>query len=328
MQVGNRNVETLSASLPLPSAPDRRMPLFYHSLYTDGIHPDARFPRDRYKLIAARFDNADSARHVRVAEAPQASRDEVLLAHEANYVHRFLDNQMAHDERRRIGLRPWTPLLIPRTLHIMGGAIAALKSVSHTGGFAANMAGGTHHSHKSFGSGYCVFNDIAICALLARDEHGYDRVAVLDLDVHQGDGTATILAGEDGIVTISIHGEKNFPFRKATSDHDFPLPSGTNDEGYLSAVHDSLEILKAYSPEILLFQAGVDALEVDTLGKLNVSKDGMRIRNDMVFSFLNRKTPCILFMGGGYSDPISHTVDSFYDLFVAAAKSNSLFEAI
>ena len=208
---------------------------------------------------------------------------------------------------------------------IIGGAVEALAHVTRFGGMAGNMAGGTHHSHRSFGSGYCVFNDLAICALLARDEHGYERIAVLDLDVHQGDGTATILEGEEGIITVSVHGEKNFPFRKANSDHDFALPNGTGDEGYLRAVKESLDIIEAFSPEILLFQAGVDALELDALGNLEVSKDGMRIRNDMVFSFLDRRTPCVLFMGGGYSDPIEHTVDAFHDLFEAAAESNALY---
>ena len=304
------------------------MPIWYNEIYTDGIASSARFPRNRYRLLKDRLHEFQETGLIQIKNPKPVSREKLMIAHEENYVDRFLSGSLDPQEIRRIGLEPWTDSFVPRTLKIMGGAVSALEHVTEFGGIAGNMAGGTHHSHKSFGSGYCVFNDIAICALLARDEHGYDRVAVLDLDVHQGDGTATILAGEDGIVTISIHGEKNFPFRKATSDHDFPLPSGTNDEGYLSAVHDSLEILKAYSPQILLFQAGVDALEVDTLGKLNVSKDGMKIRNDMVFSFLNRKTPCIFFMGGGYSDPISHTVDSFYDLFVAAAKSNSLFESI
>jgi acetoin utilization deacetylase AcuC-like enzyme len=210
-------------------------------------------------------------------------------------------------------------------MRIVGGAVEALTHVTRYGGIAGNMAGGTHHSHRSFGSGYCVFNDLAICALLARDKHGYERIAVLDLDVHQGDGTATILRDEKSIITISVHGEKNFPFRKAVSDYDFPLPNGTGDEGYLGAVKESLAIVEAFSPDILLFQAGVDALEFDALGNLEVSKNGMKIRNDLVFSFLDRRTPCIFFMGGGYSDPIKHTIDAFNDLFEAAAESNASY---
>ena len=163
--------------------------------------------------------------------------------------------------------------------------------------------------------------------MLARDKHGYERIAVLDLDVHQGDGTATILKDEEGIITISVHGEKNFPFRKAVSDHDFPLPNGTGDQGYLHAVKESLAIIDAFSPDILLFQAGVDALEFDDLGNLEVSKNGMKIRNDLVFSFLDRRTPCVFFMGGGYSDPIDYTIDAFNDLFEGAAESNALFDS-
>jgi acetoin utilization deacetylase AcuC-like enzyme len=242
-------------------------------------------------------------------------------------VERFLSGSLESREIRRIGLEPWTDAFVPRTMRIVGGAVEALAHVTRFGGIAGNMAGGTHHSHRSFGSGYCVFNDLAICALLARDKHGYERIAVLDLDVHQGDGTATILKDEEGIITISVHGEKNFPFRKAVSDHDFPLPNGTGDQGYLHAVKESLAIIDAFSPDILLFQAGVDALEFDALGNLEVSKNGMKIRNDLVFSFLDRRTPCVFFMGGGYSDPIDYTIDAFNDLFEGAAESNALFDS-
>ena len=248
------------------------------------------------------------------------------MAHDRDYVERFLSGSLKPGEIRRIGLEPWTDTFVPRTLRIVGGAVEALAHVTRFGGIAGNMAGGTHHSHRSFGSGYCVFNDLAICALQARDEYGYERIAILDLDVHQGDGTATILKDEEGIITISVHGEKNFPFRKAVSDYDFPLPNGTGDEGYLRAVEESLAIIEAFSPDILLFQAGVDALEFDALGNLEVSRNGMKIRNELVFSFLGCRTPCVFFMGGGYSDPIYHTVDAFNDLFEAAAESNALYD--
>ena len=148
---------------------------------------------------------------------------------------------------------------------------------------------------------------------------------MLDLDVHQGDGTATILRGYEGVVTISVHCEGNFPFRKAESDHDFPLPIGTCDEGYLEAVEQALAIVSDFSPDILLFQAGVDGLEADALGKLSLSRKGMMARNQLVFSQLGGITPCVFFMGGGYSDPIEHTVDAFYDLFEVAARFNKEF---
>ena len=305
----------------------RPMPVWYHEIYTEGINRSARFPRDRYRMLRERLNDLQGTGLIHIETSEPIDRGILLIAHEQDYVDRFLSGSLDPKEIRRIGLEPWTDAFVPRTMRIVGGAVEALAHVARFGGMAANMAGGTHHSHRSFGSGYCVFNDLAICALLARDEHGYERIAVLDLDVHQGDGTATILEGEEGIITISVHGEKNFPFRKAKSDYDFPLPNGTGDEGYLGAVKESLCIIEDFSPDILLFQAGVDALDYDALGNLDVSEDGMRIRNNMVFSSLDRRIPCVLFMGGGYSDPIQHTIDAFHDLFVAAAESNALYDS-
>ena len=303
----------------------RPMPVWYHEIYTEGIDMSARFPRERYRMLRNRLDDLQGTGLIQIQKSEPIDKEILLLAHDRDYVDRFLSGTLESGEIRRIGLEPWTDAFIPRTMRIIGGAVEALSYVTKFGGIAGNMAGGTHHSHRSFGSGYCVFNDLAICALLARDKHGYERIAVLDLDVHQGDGTATILKGEEGIITISVHGEKNFPFRKAVSDYDFPLPNGTGDEGYLRAVEESLAIIEAFSPDILLFQAGVDALEFDALGNLEVSKNGMKTRNDLVFSFLDRRTPCVFFMGGGYSNPIEYTVDAFNDLFEAAAESNALY---
>ena len=301
------------------------MPVWYHETYTEGIDRSARFPRDRYRLLRKRLNHLEGTGLIQILNSEPIDKATLLVAHDRDYVERFLSGSLESGEIRRIGLEPWTDAFVPRTMRIVGGAVEALTHVTRYGGIAGNMAGGTHHSHRSFGSGYCVFNDLAICALLARDKHGYERIAVLDLDVHQGDGTATILRDEKSIITISVHGEKNFPFKKAVSDYDFPLPNGTGDEGYLGAVKESLAIVEAFSPDILLFQAGVDALEFDALGNLEVSKNGMKIRNDLVFSFLDRRTPCIFFMGGGYSDPIKHTIDAFKDLFEAAAESNASY---
>ena len=207
----------------------------------------------------------------------------------------------------------------------MGGSVSALEHVLTHGGLSGNLAGGTHHSHRGFGSGYCVFNDLSVCALLARDRHGCSRVVVLDLDVHQGDGTATILAGEEGVVTISVHCAQNFPFRKTLSDHDIAVESGMGDDEYLSVVDDAMALVEQYEPELLLFQAGVDGLAQDALGRLELSREGMRYRNKRVFDYvLDNEVPCVVFMGGGYSKPIDHTVDSLFDLFRGAANANSL----
>jgi len=299
------------------------LPLYSHPLYTDGIHPQARFPRERYHMITRRLESLGSAL-IELRESPLASLEELELAHDPRYVERFLSAQMSERERRKIGLRPWTPLLIPRTQRIVGGAVAALSDALSSGGFAANLAGGTHHAHRDWGSGFCVFNDLAICAQLALQRYGLQRVAILDLDVHQGDGTATLLADRPEVFTCSVHCEANFPFHKVESDLDLPLPAGAGDLEYLSAVHQSLGAVERAAPELLLFQAGVDALQSDALGRLEVSQRGMEERNEAVLTFcLERSIPCVIFMGGGYSEPIEESVTAFASLFCQAALAHS-----
>jgi len=205
----------------------------------------------------------------------------------------------------------------------MGGATAALKQVVDYGGIAGNMAGGTHHAHYDFGSGYCIFNDLAVCALLALEKYGFDRVAILDFDVHQGDGTATILQNVSNALTISVHCQENFPFRKSVSDHDLPLSADATNEEYLAIVEQAITLATEFNPDIILYQAGVDGLATDSLGKLNLTRDAMQQRNRMVFDIsLKHSIPTVVFMGGGYSKPISHTIDAFTDLFLDAALIN------
>ena len=302
------------------------MPLYYHDLYTDGIDPSARFPRERYRRLKARLERSDDAHLVSIREAPETSRAALLRAHEPGFVDRFLAGELGHKERRRIGLRPWTPLLIPRTLRIVGGALAALHDVTRDGGVAANMAGGTHHAHHDWGSGYCVFNDLAVCARVAVQRLDYRRVLVLDLDVHQGDGTATILSGDAHVRTVSLHCEKNFPFRKAESSWDIGLPQATDDEGYHRALDAVLTDAVDYAPDLVLFQAGVDGLAADALGRLALSREGMSRRNERVLRLCHtRGTPCVVFMGGGYSNPIEPTLDAFEDLFASAARAHQRY---
>ena len=227
---------------------------------------------------------------------------------------------------RRIGLTPWTPKMIERTLRLTGGAVEATIHAVKYGGITGNMAGGTHHAHRDFGSGYCVFNDLAISAMHAIENLGVGRVAILDLDVHQGDGTATILSKEERTRTISVHCSTNFPFRKSESDFDLPIEPESGDGLYLEKVREAVKFCLDFQPDLVLYQAGVDGLEHDHLGKLNVTRKGMKLRNQHVFEeMLNHRIPTVVFMGGGYSKPIEHTIDSFYDLFIDAMKWNKLW---
>ena len=305
------------------------LPVWYHPLYTDGIHPDARFPRDRYVRLLERLKNPVRSQDERTSTEGQPSfqfrtpqpiaRQHLLLAHDVDYVDRFLAGNLTQKEMKRIGLTPWTEAMVQRTLVLMGGALEATEHAVQFGGLTANMAGGTHHAHRGFGSGYCVFNDLAVCAVHALNNLDINNVAVLDLDVHQGDGTATVLDRVNGALTVSVHCATNFPFRKSRSDHDLAVPPESGDVAYLEAVELALDLCFEHQPELLLFQAGVDALATDSLGKLNVTREGMKRRNDLVFErAIACGIPVVVFMGGGYAKPLTHTVDAFDDLFTQA----------
>jgi acetoin utilization deacetylase AcuC-like enzyme len=305
---------------------DHRLSIWYHPIYTNGIHPDARFPRDRYTKLVDKLKTPEYVDKFIIKQPTEASRNELILAHDPYYVDNFLNQNLTEKEVKRIGLTPWTPQIIPRTLFLMGGAIAALDHVMDHGGIAGNMAGGTHHAHYDFGSGYCIFNDLAVCSLLALSKYNVTKIAVVDFDVHQGDGTATILQHVDEVLTISVHCRQNFPFRKSESDYDLELPANAGDEEILAEVAKALERTKQFAPELILFQAGVDGLATDALGKLNISRQGMSKRNEMVFDLaVDQLIPTIVFMGGGYSKPIHHTIDAFGDLFLSASRANKKF---
>ena len=300
--------------------------LWYHVLYTNGFHDGARFPKYRYQKLLDRLKQSEQFNQLTIRKPEPIARRSLLLAHDATYVDGFLEGKLSEKEMRRIGLTPWTPKMIERTLRLTGGAVEATIHAVKYGGITGNMAGGTHHAHRDFGSGYCVFNDLAISAMHAIENLGVGRVAILDLDVHQGDGTATILSKEERTRTISVHCSTNFPFRKSESDFDLPIEPESGDGLYLEKVREAVKFCLDFQPDLVLYQAGVDGLEHDHLGKLNVTRKGMKLRNQHVFEeMLNHRIPTVVFMGGGYSKPIEHSIDSFYDLFIDAMKWNKLW---
>jgi acetoin utilization deacetylase AcuC-like enzyme len=213
---------------------------------------------------------------------------------------------------RRIGF-PWSEGLVRRTLASVGGTLAATADALATG-FGGNLAGGTHHAFHGEGAGFCVFNDIAIAIRAHRL-----RAAVLDLDVHQGDGTAAIFDGDDSVFTVSVHGENNFPFRKQRSDLDIALADGAEDGEYLERVAEALSAVAAFGPEIVFYQSGVDGLATDQLGRLRLTQGGLEARDRTVFEFVRERALAIVVtLGGGYSQPISHTVVAHATTFRAA----------
>ena len=292
--------------------------LYYDPIYTEGLDPKVRFPRERYQLLATRLtENSD----IHIQRPPLATREQIVTAHDERYVDLFIEGKLDSTAIRRIGLRPWTPAIVERTLRLVGGSLSALDHALSNISIAGNMAGGTHHAYRDCGSGYCIFNDVAICALAALKEPNIKKVLVLDLDVHQGDGTAAILQGHPNIFTCSIHAESNFPFRKQQSDLDVHLADETKDADYLACLDRTLKKIQPHRYDCILFQAGVDPLEEDALGRLALTRAGLHQRNERVFQ-LHRQyhLPVVIFMGGGYAKPIERTVDAFEDLFTEAAQ--------
>ena len=290
--------------------------IFYHPIYTSGIAKTSNFPRDRYQLIFESISKSNHNKNIEFKIPKKISIEHLYKVHQKKYVDQFLNGSLPQAKQRKIGLRPWNSKIIDRTLLIMGGSVNAVAS-SLKNGASANLAGGTHHAYYDYGSGYCIFNDLVISAYYCKEKFKeYQNILILDLDVHQGDGTASMVKDDKSIFTFSMHCESNFPLKKQISDLDIPLKKGMEDETYLKILGSSLEKLEENEIDIIFFQAGVDGLIYDALGHLNLSHKGMIKRNEMVFDFCKKQgCPVVIFMGGGYSKPISHTVNAFSELF-------------
>ena len=239
------------------------------------------------------------------------------MAHDPAYVAAMETGAIEASAMRRIGF-PWSEKIPRRARATVGGAIAAAKSALETG-LSGQLAGGTHHAHRDFGAGYCVFNDFAVAARALLDEKRASRIAIVDLDVHQGDGNAAILGEDDNIFVYSVHGAKNFPFRKEASDLDVALPDGTGDSAYLDALEETLPEVFAFRPDIVLYQAGVDPLKEDSLGRMALTYEGLMARDRYVLSeCAMRAVPVSMAIGGGYAKPIEKSVTAYANTYRVA----------
>jgi len=252
-------------------------------------------------------------------EAPLATRGDILRVHTPDYTDGFLQGTLPSGVMRRIGF-PWSPELVRRTLASAGSTLKAVATALASG-MGGTLAGGTHHAFRDEGSGFCVFNDLAIAIEYLRAQHGLRRIAVIDLDVHQGDGTAAIFSGDRDVFTLSVHGRKNFPFRKQQSTLDVELEDGTEDEEYLNHVQKGLAHIRQFEPEMILYQSGVDGLKSDRLGRLALTGEGLRERDEMVLNDAKRLgVPLAITLGGGYSEPLDLTVAAHANTFRAASQ--------
>ena len=292
------------------------MKAFYTDHFVLPLPPGHRFPMEKYSRLR---DLVSAQENIELVEAPSATDTQILYAHDPSYLIKVIEGRLSPQEQREIGF-PWSAQMVERSRRSAGATVAAAKTALKEG-IATNLAGGTHHAYRDTGSGFCVFNDSAIAARALQKEVSPSlKIAVIDLDVHQGNGTASILQNDDSIFTLSIHGENNFPFKKEISNLDLGLPDGCNDEIYLQCLAECLSQLDdQFQANCIIFLAGADPHEGDRLGRLLISKEGMRLRDEMVFQYaLDRQLPIAFSMAGGYGKEIESTVDIHFQTIKTA----------
>lgn len=300
------------------------MKLYYADHFVLPLPEGHRFPMEKYARLRSRLQASGMFAETDFRVPDPASDEAILRAHDAGYLERVAGGTLDAAEVRRIGF-PWSPAMVERSRRSAGATLAACRSaLARDGGTACavNLAGGTHHAHRDFGSGFCVFNDTAIAALAMRAEGRAGRIAIVDCDVHQGDGTATILADEPEVFTCSLHGAKNFPFRKQISDLDIDLPDETDDAAYLKALDDAVQsVFERVRPELVIYLAGADPYAGDRLGRLALSIDGLRLRDERVLATCrDAGVPVAIAMAGGYAEPIDDTVTIHFNTVTSAAR--------
>jgi acetoin utilization deacetylase AcuC-like enzyme len=275
------------------------------------LPPEHRFPIGKYLRVTEILGRAYP--HL-LQQAARVSWDDLALVHEPAYLAAVREGTLDQGAVRRLGF-PWSEALVSRSRWSTGGTLTALAwAFAH--GAAGHMAGGTHHAFRGKGEGFCVFNDLAVAVLVARRDHGAERAAVIDLDVHQGNGTAAIFAGDPSVFTLSLHGGRNYPFRKEQSSLDVALPDGCEDGAYLRALDEALEAVPAHRPDLILYQAGVDGLAGDRLGRLALTHEGLRRRDARVYALAARLgVPIVVTLGGGYGRDIEATIAAHANVY-------------
>jgi acetoin utilization deacetylase AcuC-like enzyme len=265
-----------------------------------------RFPLPKYRLLREAVEREGLGT---IHASEPAPWDTLRAVHDADYLHRVQQGDLTKREERALGL-PWSPELVERGRRSTQGTVHAARDAVGTG-IGMNLGGGTHHAARAQGRGYCLFNDVAVAIAVLRDDGRLDRALVVDCDVHQGDGTAELLAGDPRSFTLSLHGGANYPFRRATSDLDVDLPTGTGDADYLEALDGALDVaLRRCAPDIAFYLAGADPWEGDRLGRLGLTKTGLRARDELVLGRLRAAGAAVcVVLAGGYAHDVRDTVD-------------------
>lgn len=285
------------------------MKVFYHDLFTFPLPEKHRFPVEKYARLreAILADKIVPPENLLVSDP--ATDEQLSLAHDRDYIDKMKHGRLGENEIRKIGF-PWSPQLVERARRSVGSTISACRAAL-ADGIAVNLAGGTHHAYRDRGEGFCIFNDAVVAARLMQSEGRAKRIVILDCDVHQGNGTANILANDSTIFTFSIHGANNYPFAKEESDLDIPLPDGVGDKEYLAALSEGLNnAIKTIDADLVIYLAGADAFVDDRLGRLSLTKEGLATRDEILLSYCRAAgLPVAIVMGGGYAPEIQDIVD-------------------
>jgi acetoin utilization deacetylase AcuC-like enzyme len=278
-------------------------------VFTENVHglslpPGHKFPLGKYDRIHA--DLSHDFPDLMILGAP-ASFEDLTLVHAREYVSAVREGTLPVAAIRRLGF-PWSESLVTRATRSVGGTLTALAwAMQH--GAAGHIAGGTHHAFRDRGEGFCVFNDLAVAVAVARRDHGVVRAAIIDLDVHQGNGTASIFENDDDVFCLSIHAGRNYPFEKERSTLDVALGDDVDDATYLRALDSALERVRAHRPDVVFYQAGVDCLAGDRLGRMSLTEQCLRARDERVFECARSLgVPLVVTLGGGYGRDIERTV--------------------
>jgi acetoin utilization deacetylase AcuC-like enzyme len=298
----------------------RSMYIAYDPMYAHCLPEGHRFPMLKYELIPGQLLHEGTINPNNL-HAPEKCPDEVvLITHDSNYVDRLLNQTLTAKEQREIGF-PQSRQLTEREWRITQGTINCLIAAQEHG-VALNVAGGTHHAFAHRGEGFCLLNDFAVAVNYLLGTGKIKKALIIDLDVHQGNGTASIFQGNKDVFTFSMHGQHNYPFRKEISDLDIGLPDGTSDHEYLTLLKEHLpQLINSFQPDIACYVAGVDILSTDKYGKLNISMEGCKARDSFVFEQLHTfNIPCAVALGGGYSPDIRVIVEAHCNTFREAKR--------
>ena len=278
-------------------------PYYYADIGEGHVFPIRKFELVRDKLLAEGTLSVEE-----VFEPEPAAVADLLLVHTEDYITRLVDGELTAKEVRKLGL-PWSRSLVRRSFHAISGTINAAKNCINFG-IASNLAGGTHHAYPDRGEGFCVLNDVAVAIRVLQRDRSAERFLIIDLDVHQGDGTAFIFRDSPEVFTFSMHGAKNYPLFKQTSSLDIELYDKTDDDEYLDTLEHALDRVRMHDPDVIFYLAGADPYEKDKLGRLGLSIEGLRRRDEMVLRFArDAAVPIVTTMSGGYAADINDTVE-------------------